>query len=126
MKFRFCGGQDAPDWLLTEIATISEVDEKIVAKLVDIVMKNLVEKTFEKKSALKAAGKTLSESELKACISSLNFILSNAAKHDVEAAILTTEIQQLGLPKGISEIIQETFAASKAAAQNTFRESGLR
>ena len=126
MKFRFCGGQDAPDWLLTEIATISEVDEKVVAKLVDIVMKDLVERSFQKQSALKAAGKSISESELKACISSLNFILTNAAKHDVEASVLITEIQQLGLPKNLSEIIQESFAGSKEAAQAAFRESGLR
>jgi len=126
MKFRFCGGQDAPDWLLTEIATISEVDAKIVSKLVDIVMRDLVEKSFEKAAAVKAAGKSLSESALKACISGLNFILTNAAKHDVDAGVLITEIQQLGLPKALSEIIQESFAGSKEAAQATFRKSGLR
>ena len=126
MKFRFCGGQDAPDWLLTEIATISEVDEKVVRKLVDIVMRDLVERSFEKAAALKAAGKTLSESALKACISGLNFILTNAAKHDVESSVLITEIQQLGLPRALSEIIEESFTANKEAAQDTFRESGLR
>lgn len=126
MKFRFCGGQDAPDWLLTEIATISEVDEKVVRKLVDIVMRDLVERSFEKSAALKAAGKTLSESALKACISGLNFILTNAAKHDVESSVLITEIQQLGLPRALSEIIEESFTASKDAAQDSFRESGLR
>uniref|UniRef100_A0A7I4CEH2 Uncharacterized protein n=1 Tax=Physcomitrium patens TaxID=3218 RepID=A0A7I4CEH2_PHYPA len=39
-------------------------------------------------------------SDAKACIAALHFMVSNAAKFDVEDHTLTRELQQLGLPKG--------------------------
>lgn len=37
---------------------------------------------------------------MKAAIAVLDFILSNAAKHNVDGESLSSELQQLGLPKG--------------------------
>lgn len=43
----------------------------------------------------------LSESgDIKASVAVLSFILSSAAKHDVDSESLSSELQQLGLPKG--------------------------
>lgn len=38
--------------------------------------------------------------DVKASIAVLSFILSSAAKHDVDSESLSSELQQLGLPKG--------------------------
>jgi len=38
--------------------------------------------------------------DIKASIAGLRFILTSAAKHDVDASTLSDELQQLGLPKG--------------------------
>lgn len=40
------------------------------------------------------------ESDIKASIAAINFILSSAAKHLVDGDSLDNELQQLGLPKG--------------------------
>ena len=40
------------------------------------------------------------ESDIKASIAALSFILSSAAKHSVDGDSLDNELQQLGLPKG--------------------------
>ncbi len=40
------------------------------------------------------------ESDVKAAIAALTFILSSAAKHSVDGSSLDNELQQLGLPKG--------------------------
>ncbi len=42
----------------------------------------------------------LGPEEVKACLASVMFILTNAAKHGVDAETLSQELQQLGLPKG--------------------------
>jgi hypothetical protein len=42
----------------------------------------------------------LGPDEVKACLASVMFILTNAAKHGVAADTLSQELQQLGLPKG--------------------------
>lgn len=38
--------------------------------------------------------------DIKASIAVLSFILSSAVKHDVDSESLSSELQQLGLPKG--------------------------
>ncbi len=40
-------------------------------------------------------------SDIKATIAALQWIFSSAAKYDVEEDVLTRELQQLGLPKGM-------------------------
>ena len=42
------------------------------------------------------------DSDIKASIAALSFILSSAAKHSVDGDSLNNEMQQLGLPKGCS------------------------
>ena len=43
---------------------------------------------------------SVEESDIKAAIAALSFILSSAAKHSVDDTSLDNELQQLGLPKG--------------------------
>lgn len=40
--------------------------------------------------------------DIKASVAVLSFIFSSAAKHDVDSESLSSELQQLGLPKGLS------------------------
>lgn len=40
---------------------------------------------------------------MKATVAVLSFILSSAAKHSVDSDSLSSELQQLGLPKGTVE-----------------------
>ena len=40
------------------------------------------------------------ESDIKASIAALNFIITSAAKYSVDSESLSHELQQLGLPKG--------------------------
>lgn len=39
--------------------------------------------------------------DVKAALAVLSFILSSAARYNVESAPLSDELQQLGLPKGV-------------------------
>ena len=48
--------------------------------------------------------------DIKASVAVLSFILSSAAKHNVESESLSSELQQLGLPKGESDKIIYVFA----------------
>ena len=43
---------------------------------------------------------TIEDSDVKAAISALSYIISSAAKFSVDGESLDNELQQLGLPKG--------------------------
>ena len=48
-------------------------------------------------------------SDVKAILSALNFVLSNAVRNDVEPNTLSNEIQQLGLPKESANAIKRAY-----------------
>ncbi len=56
---------------------------------------------YEKVGKLTADAK-YEETDIKAAIAALSFILSSAAKYSVDGDSLDNELQQLGLPKGNS------------------------
>eukprot|EP01103_Thecamoeba_quadrilineata_P009023 TRINITY_DN18729_c0_g1_i2.p1 TRINITY_DN18729_c0_g1~~TRINITY_DN18729_c0_g1_i2.p1 ORF type:complete len:203 (+),score=33.59 TRINITY_DN18729_c0_g1_i2:78-611(+) len=51
----------------------------------------------------------LDASDIKASIAAIIFILTNAAKYDVDDATLTNELQQLGLPKEHCDALSRSY-----------------
>lgn len=80
MKFRFNGGQDCPDWVLAEIATLSRltsIKTRLLAGAVcdNIQMKLPDEDLLARGIQLTADAKFESCNDIKACIAALSFIL---------------------------------------------------
>uniref|UniRef100_A0A3P8V7Y7 COMM domain containing 4 n=1 Tax=Cynoglossus semilaevis TaxID=244447 RepID=A0A3P8V7Y7_CYNSE len=104
-RFRFCGDLDCPDWVLAEISTLARIYEKV--------------------SKLTADAK-FDSGDIKASVAVLSFILSNAAKHDVDSESLSSELQQLGLPKEHATGLCKSYEDKHSALQDKLRETSLR
>ncbi|XP_022610315.1 COMM domain-containing protein 4-like isoform X2 [Seriola dumerili] len=105
MRFRFCGDLDCPDWVLAEISTLAKIYEK-VAKL--------------------TADAKFESGDIKASVAVLSFIFSSAAKHDVDSESLSSELQQLGLPKEHTTGLCKSYEDKHSALQDKLRETSLR
>ncbi|XP_076122906.1 COMM domain-containing protein 4 isoform X3 [Alosa pseudoharengus] len=64
--------------------------------------------------------------DIKASIAVLSFILTSAAKHDVDSESLSSELQQLGLPKEHTTGLCKSYEDKHTALQDKLRESSLR
>ncbi|KAG1678120.1 COMM domain-containing protein 4 [Nymphon striatum] len=64
--------------------------------------------------------------DVKACIAALSFILSSAAKYNIEDETLSNELQQLGLPKEHSTSLCKAYADKFVLLQNHLKEESLR
>eukprot|EP01084_Bolivina_argentea_P293618 505014_1 len=110
MKFDFCGGFDAPDWLLSEIATLSNISSVRVKLLCNQIKSKLVDDTIDFAKIKRLTEDTeFTSSDVKAILSALNFILSNAVRNDVEPDTLSNELQQIGLPKESANAIKRAY-----------------
>uniref|UniRef100_A0A8C1CS45 COMM domain containing 4 n=1 Tax=Cyprinus carpio carpio TaxID=630221 RepID=A0A8C1CS45_CYPCA len=140
MRFRFCGDLDCPDWVLAEMSTLARMSSVKMKLLCVQVIKDLLDEgiDYDKVSKLTSDAK-FESGDIKASIAVLSFILSSAAKHDVDSDSLSSELQQLGLPKVIHKtwhiymsVLEHTTGLCKSyedkhsALQEKLREISLR
>ncbi|XP_032127852.1 COMM domain-containing protein 4 isoform X2 [Sapajus apella] len=104
-RFRFCGDLDCPDWVLAEISTLAKMYEKILKLMADT--------KFE-------------SGDVKATVAVLSFILSSAAKHSVDGESLSSELQQLGLPKEHAASLCRCYEEKQIPLQKHLRVCSLR
>lgn len=127
MRFALCGGLDCPDWLLLEIATLSKVSAVRIRLLAQqVVAQELAGEDVDETKALKLVADTkLDDSSARAVLAALHFVISGAARHDVDDPTLLDELQQLGLPKEHADAICRPYRQKCTAIQAHARRTGV-
>ncbi|XP_015279872.1 PREDICTED: COMM domain-containing protein 4 [Gekko japonicus] len=127
MRFRFCGDLDCPDWVLAEISTLAKISSVKLKLICAQVLKDLLGEGIDYEKILKLTSDAKFESgDVKATIAVLNFILSSAAKHNVDSESLSSELQQLGLPKEHATGLCRSYEEKQSALQDSLRGCSLR
>uniref|UniRef100_A0A673NJ67 COMM domain-containing protein 4-like n=1 Tax=Sinocyclocheilus rhinocerous TaxID=307959 RepID=A0A673NJ67_9TELE len=119
--FRFCGDLDCPDWVLAEMSTLARMSSVKMKLLCVQVIKDLLDEGIDVRQHWRQQF-----GDIKAGIAVLSFILSSAAKHDVDSESLSSELQQLGLPKEHTTGLCKSYEDKHSALQEKLRGSSLR
>jgi hypothetical protein len=127
MKFRFCGDLDCPDWVLAEISILSRISS-VKMKLLSLqVVKSLCGESIDYTKVQKfTADAKFENSDVKASIAALSFILSSAAKYGVDGDSLSNELQQLGLPREHSISLHKVYEDNLTKLQEYLRATCFR
>ncbi|XP_056428562.1 COMM domain-containing protein 4 isoform X2 [Hyla sarda] len=127
MRFRFCGDLDCPDWVLAEISTLAKISSVKLKLICAQVLKAQLGEAIDYEKILKLTADARFESgDIKATVAVLCFILSSAAKHNVSSDNLSSELQQLGLPREHAVSLCRSYEEKQTALQETLRENSLR
>uniref|UniRef100_A0A9L0TCZ7 COMM domain containing 4 n=2 Tax=Equus TaxID=9789 RepID=A0A9L0TCZ7_HORSE len=127
MRFRFCGDLDCPDWVLAEISTLAKISSVKLRLLCSQVLKELLGQGIDYEKILKlTADARFDSGDVKATVAVLSFILSSAAKHSVDGESLSSELQQLGLPKEHAASLCRCYEEKQSPLQEHLRASSLR
>ncbi|XP_069480648.1 COMM domain-containing protein 4 [Ambystoma mexicanum] len=127
MRFRFCGDLDCPDWVLAEISTLAKISSVKLKLICAQVLKELLGDCIDYEKILKLTTDARFESgDVKATIAVLSFILSSAAKHNVDSESLSSELQQLGLPKEHATGLCRCYEDKQSVLQERLRDCSLR
>ncbi|XP_038623138.1 COMM domain-containing protein 4 [Tachyglossus aculeatus] len=127
MRFRFCGDLDCPDWVLAEISTLAKISSVKLKLICTQVLKDLLGQGIDYEKVLKLTADAKFESgDVKATVAVLSFILSSAAKHNVDGESLSSELQQLGLPKEHATALCRSYEEKQSPLQDSLRACSLR
>uniref|UniRef100_A0A8D8WPE7 COMM domain-containing protein 4 n=1 Tax=Cacopsylla melanoneura TaxID=428564 RepID=A0A8D8WPE7_9HEMI len=127
MRFKFCGDDDCPDWLLGQVNNLSKLTHIKLKLLLQTIVKNILSGAvdYEKIQKLTADAK-FSDAEVKGCVSGLTFIMGQSVKFSVESSHLNNELQQIGFPKEHAQVITDTFKDSHSKLVNHFISNMLK
>ncbi|XP_002982150.2 COMM domain-containing protein 4 isoform X1 [Selaginella moellendorffii] len=112
MKFRVFGGEDAPDWVLSGIYTLSKLSSADFQLLTLEILRQILGEAFDYEKALEVASASASL-DIKACIAALHFLITSAARFDVDDVTVSKEAQQLGLPAEHTDSFCVVYKESK-------------
>ncbi|KAF5902551.1 COMM domain-containing protein 4-like [Clarias magur] len=91
------------------------------------VVKDILDEGIDYDKVAKLTSDAKFESgDIKASVAVLSFILSSAAKHDVDSESLSSELQQLGLPKEHTTGLCKSYEDKHTVLQEKLKESSLR
>eukprot|EP01041_Mallomonas_annulata_P007488 gene7487-15327_t len=127
MRFRFCGDLDCPDWIIVEVSALSKMPASIISAITSQIISSFEEGNFNYDQVADVLSKgSHSISDLKGAISAIHFIITSAAKYDIDDISLLQEIQQLGLHKEHSDIIAMAFKEKKNVLRSQLAEDSYR
>ena len=135
MKFRFLGGEDCPEWLGAEIATVAKISSvriRILAKkIVQLCCLGDSGRELGKAEVAKAAdkvrsGQDMSDGDVGAIFAVLHHVIASAAKFDVDGSTLSLELQQLGMPRELSDALVRPYSEARVELRDAGWRSTLR
>ncbi|XP_011885627.1 PREDICTED: uncharacterized protein LOC105572068 [Cercocebus atys] len=131
-RFRFCGDLDCPDWVLAEISMLAKMVEctgstagLLCASPQEGGVRFASLADYEKILKLTADVK-FESGDVKATVAVLSFILPSMAKHSVDGGSLSSELQQLGLPKEHAASLCHCYEEKQSPLQKHLRVCSLR
>nr|CAD7586186.1 unnamed protein product [Timema genevievae] len=126
-RFRFCGDLDCPDWILAEINTLAKMSSVKMKLLCQQVAKSSLgeEMDYDKVKKLTSDAK-FEVGDVKASVAAVEFILTSSSRHGVEEDVLSSELQQLGLPREHSTSLVRVYSDNLTAFTSKLKSESLR
>lgn len=132
-RFEFCGNVPPPTWLVTEVEVLAKLTSVKIKLITKEIARQLCEGADDRseldmdkirKCASTALGSN--ESDVRAVVSCVHFILKNAVKHEVEPDMLHIELEQLGCPRKSCAAVVKVYDQTKQEVLSSFREHSLK
>lgn len=124
MLFKFLGNSDAPDWLMSELNTLSYVSsiriKFILVQILNLLMNNEVDFDVIYHHLTDAK---LNEKETRSVLAVLAFIVESAGRYDVEPENLQQELVQLGAPLSHSSTITRFYRDNRRVLRKYLRNN---
>jgi len=110
MRFQFCWDTDCPDWLLAQVAALSNLQACSIERLAALAVQGILGQPLAKEEVEVAA----EGGDSSACLGAVTWVMRRAAGAEVAADTLDAELQQLGLPPPHAAALAAVYAEAAA------------
>ena len=127
MRFEFCGNIDCPEWVVAEIPLVN----KMSAVKLKIMLSQLVKKVSGLQYDLDKLHKLCKDQKLdieesRCLLAILEFVMAQAAKHDVSEQVLGKDLMQMGVAIENSNGITKVFGENQDALVKAMKNQSMR
>lgn len=124
MLFKFLGNSDAPDWVLSEMNTLSLVSS-VRIKFILLQIYNIIigAQVNHDNINMHLQDAKLSDGQKRSLLALLSYIVENAVRFDVEPEDLAQELTQLGAPHSHASTINRFYKEYRRNLRKVFKQN---
>lgn len=125
VRFRFCGDDTVPDWVLVAINDLSSLDTKALKSLTQTVIATILnpDHIIDNDKKLILPEDLWNE---KVLVAAIVFIMQSAIGYEVTEATLSNELQQIGFPHEHAIILCTIYTQNAAELKLKSKQLSLR
>lgn len=114
MKFKFCGGLDCPEWLISEIFYLNKINSVKLRIITSHIATIITNKSNDYSKIIKLLEEIdFSNKEIHIIIAIIHFILKYSSKFEVDSITLNQELQMLGIPQENIDSIVKVYKSNE-------------
>jgi len=131
MRFEFCGNIDCPEWVLSEVVQLNKISAIKLKLVLQQILRKIMGQPYDQEKLVKLCkDQKLSSDDTRCLLSLIEFILTQAAKHQVSEQAFSKDLLQMGIAienaNAIVKVYQENLdALVKSLKQQTLRVSQI-
>lgn len=110
MRFDFCGGIDCPEWALSEVSILNRISAIKLKLMLAQMVKKITGQSYDHEKLVKLCrDQKFDAEETKVCITLIEFLLSQATKHQVTDKVFSKDLLQMGVAIENANALVKTF-----------------
>ena len=127
MRFEFCGNIDCPEWVLSEVSILNRMSAIKLKLMLAQLTKKFTGQDFDQEKLQKLCrDQKFDAEETKVCIAIVEFLISQAVKHQVSDKSFSKDLLQMGVAIENSNALVKMFTEQHENIARVLRENSLR
>ena len=127
MRFEFCGNIDCPEWVLSEVSILNRMSAIKLKLMLAQLTKKFTGQDFDQEKLQKLCrDQKFDAEETKVCLAVVEFLISQAVKHQVSDKSFSKDLLQMGVAIENSNALVKMFTEQHENIARVLRENSLR
>lgn len=127
MRFEFCGNIDCPEWVLSEVVQLNKISAIKLKLVLQQILRKILGQPYDQDKLIKLCkDQKLSSDDTRCLLALIEFILTQAGKHQVSEQSFSKDLLQMGIAIENSNAIVKLYQENQENLVKSLRQQTLR